>query len=46
MKLSVYTLSGIVSLVAALASLTTLQSEILNARAAAVGHIRSKVSLR
>jgi hypothetical protein len=33
-------------LVAALASLTTLQSEILNARATAVGHLRSKVSLR
>lgn len=33
-------------LVAALASLTTLQAEILNARATAVGHLRSKVSLR
>jgi hypothetical protein len=33
-------------LVAALSSLTTLQSEILNARATAVGHLRSKVSLR
>jgi hypothetical protein len=33
-------------LVAALASLTTLQSEILNARATAAGHLRSKVSLR
>jgi hypothetical protein len=33
-------------LVAALASLTTLQSEILNARATAVGYLSSKVSLR
>ncbi len=33
-------------LVGALASLTTLQSEILNARATAVGHLRSKIALK
>jgi hypothetical protein len=33
-------------LVAALASLTTLQSEVLNARATAVGHLRSKIALK
>ena len=33
-------------LVAALASLTTLQSEVLNARATAVGYLRSKIALK